>query len=170
MLIAKQDMTASLISFGFMHTETVMMVMSTIAPVPGTKIEFTLSLIRKQLNIKFPLLSSQKGNQTQSGVDQYRIQIPLSKLNEVYTSQHDLSKKALVIPLLIPPEFYRRTEAIEATHDVTSQNWSDWQTWFRQTDIAFDQGKLETAPVGFRKDDARIDIGNYKLLRNLASE
>jgi RNA-dependent RNA polymerase len=144
-----------------MYTEKAMMVMDAITPGPGTRIEFDLNLAQKRVDIRFPLQSSGNANQEHPDVELYRFEIPFYKLSDVYATQNDSSKKVLVIPLVAPPEFYRRTKDIQATHDARAYNWSDWQTWFRQTDIVFDSARLETTPIQFRKEDARIDIGKY---------
>ncbi|KAF2435682.1 RdRP-domain-containing protein [Tothia fuscella] len=142
-----------------------MMVMGTVTPAPDTRAELVLNLARKQIDVKFPLPIQKQDPSQQPEIDSYRFQIPLSKLNRIYVTQPSRSYRVMVIPLDAPPEFYRRTKDIQATHDSSAQNWSDWQTWFRQTDIVLDQQRLQNTPIRFRKDDAIVDIGRWTTYR-----
>lgn len=157
-------MTAESIDFGILESETSMMVMKTISSGPQRPIRFMLNLLRREVEVNFPILSQFGPSSQRSKVESYRFRIPISKLGCLHEIPES-NRHAFVIPLNASPEFYRKTRDISSTHDQMTTLWSDTRTWFRQTDIVDDYTALIGKPLTLRNDGARIDIGRWTTYR-----
>ncbi|RAL67814.1 hypothetical protein DID88_008541 [Monilinia fructigena] len=64
-----------------------------------------------------------------------------------------------------PPQFYRWRD----DRDVTlpgALSWTEWDSWFRQTDIVYDPFMLVDAPIALHKERPVIDIGRWTTYRS----
>jgi RNA-dependent RNA polymerase len=66
---------------------------------------------------------------------------------------------ALVISLDSPPQYCRKREDETAGHAKGNLIWSEFDTWYRQTDLVYDPYRLQTAKVTLHKERPVIDIG-----------
>ena len=71
----------------------------------------------------------------------------------------DDGSMSLLITLDSPPQYYRKREDPAAGHAPDNSTWSEFDTWYRQTDIVYDPFSLATAKVALHKDVPVIDIG-----------
>lgn len=155
---------AESIDFGILESETNMMVMKTLSSGTQRPIRFMLNLLRREVEVTFPLVSQFGQPDRRSKVEFYRFRVPISKLGRLHEVAEP-SRHAFVIPLNAPPEFYRKTLDIISTHDQMTTLWSDTRTWFRQTDIVDDHNALIGTPLTLRNDRAKINIGRWTTYR-----
>ena len=119
-------------------------------------ISLELNLLRKIIDVQFQLDISLPTEKQR--IERYRFRIPLAQLSRVRTVQDERSC-ALIISLDNPPNFYRRMHRVEASHEEDPRYWTEWDCWFRQTDIVHDPRSLMLAPLALKKDKPIIDIG-----------
>lgn len=143
--------------FGFMYSPSHMMLMKTVDPLPGHRVELMLNLHKSRLFVKFPL----KFTSSHKDVESFQFTIPLSKMTRAYVAHPNPFCKVIILPLEAPPEFEAKTKDIRSTHDTFVPTWNEWQSWCRQTDIVEDRARLEVSPIRFRKEDVVIDIGKF---------
>lgn len=153
----RMRLSAEVIRFGFMHDEDAMMPMRSPRATEGKQIEFTLDLLRRQIDIRFNLETT--GNYAKPQWELVRFNIPFAQMNHVHQLKAGHDKQALIIPLSTPPAFFRKDRNIEATHDSRDYYWNDMRTWLRQTDIVRDRDQMKSASVTLQKNRPIIDIG-----------
>ncbi|KAJ4374237.1 hypothetical protein N0V83_002978 [Neocucurbitaria cava] len=156
-------LSANSLDFGVRTADTTMIAMRTLES--HGRIQLTLNLKRKELDIQFPL---QVGNQTRK----CRFRLPISLLSNIYKgSDPNSSQFTLIIPCNSPPQFFTQKNEGEKlvdgrNHTSFSDNeriWNDWDTWYRETSVVDNvvRRKLEISPVMNHSDEAIIDIGRW---------
>ncbi|KAH0543787.1 hypothetical protein FGG08_001969 [Glutinoglossum americanum] len=171
------------VDFGFMFDVSTMMRMYSATIRLDSKISFELNLLRRLIDIQFQLeitnlkglgistspLTEQLAKEPPVGgqgrIERYRFRIPLAQLQRVHEVKIDEKTRALVISLDTPPNFYRKAHQIEVSHEEGSKYWTEWDCWFRQTDIVCDQRSLVKAAVALKKAMPIIDIGRWTTYR-----
>ncbi|KAI9813869.1 MAG: hypothetical protein M1832_006081 [Thelocarpon impressellum] len=177
---------ASSIDFGFMYGITTMMSMHQTFAQEGIKIFFELNLSRKVLDIQFDLQVVDPRNPGQrplrrvvqrplegdvigglNRIEKYRFRIPLEQLQTIHETRRDNEGWTLAISLDHPPNFYRKAvgDQLLASHDAKSGHWSEWDTWFRTTDIVYDPAEIRDAALALRKPKPLLDIGRWTTYR-----
>ncbi|KAK6331013.1 hypothetical protein TWF718_003204 [Orbilia javanica] len=157
------------LDFGFMIHETTMMSMFAVeASEKGVwkkplDIVFQVDLSRKQLEIRFGLRFDASGGQKRRE-EKYRLRIPFVALEGLYETTpvgQNESSRSIMIPLQYPPHVWRQLFDFSRTHSPDNPHWSEWDTWFRQTDIVENISELLTEPLAIRKKKPTIDIGRW---------
>ncbi len=159
-----------------------MMVMRSVKSVVGARTAFELDLGRKQVDIRFDLHITDPRGENINGsaaisarnalgdkpgrfnrTEKYRFRIPLEQLQQIAEVPEGGGTRHFVISLETPPNFYRKAAGpqLEGSHDGYSLFWSEWSTWFRQTDILYDPRELRSASLSLRKVNPVIDIGKH---------
>lgn len=93
-------------------------------------------------------------------VNRYMLQIPFASLEKIQRMEiPGTDNFALVISLKSPPQFYRKREETQAGHTDEGLRWSEFDTWYRQTDVVYNPHGLRTKEVALHKDASVIDIG-----------
>ena len=98
-------------------------------------------------------------------VNKFKFWIPFDQLQKVQRfnlpgiNETGDGGFALVITLKSPPLFYRKREDERSCHSNETCVWSEFDSWFRQTDIVYDPYRLQRAIVNLRKEKPVIDIG-----------
>ena len=160
----KMRLMATSLAFGLMYDESTLMIMKTIIPeVQSLDITMNLLETRQQLEIQFPLDTPETEKSWGAPKDRYRFHLPFHKIHRVHEEVTE-NRRALIIPVEIPPEFYKQTPDIESTHDDRIPVWTDWRTWFRQTDIPLDRPEMKL-PVSFEAPGSEIDIARWTTYR-----
>jgi RNA-dependent RNA polymerase len=126
-----------------------------------SRIQMTLDLKRKEIDIRFPLLiENSKSN--------LRFRMPFSLLSNIYrVVEEDTDEIALIIPFDNSPQFFvQKTPTDSDDESAFSSNdlrWVDWNTWFRETDIVSGPTRKQMAlkPLSNYRESAIIDIGQY---------
>jgi RNA-dependent RNA polymerase len=153
------------IDFGVRVAEKSMIAMHTLRSPDG--INMTLNLIRKELDIQFPMSIDNE-------MRKFRFRLPIALLSRIYqVIDKGTNQPTLVIPFDSPPQFYMQMKEDEYLTDGTKHTsfskdklWNDWNTWFRATDIVNNatKRKFQGSPLMSHKDTAIIDIGNSYVL------
>lgn len=95
-------------------------------------------------------------------VNRYMLQIPFASLEKIQRMEiPGTDNFALVISLKSPPQFYRKREETQAGHTDEGLRWSEFDTWYRQTDVVYNPHGLRTKEVALHKDASVIDIGRW---------
>lgn len=134
----------------------------------ATDLELALNLRwPKKLEVSFQLQDGSLGRESATMPVKYRFNIPVDSLNQIIETGVSAEERQLVISLSKPPEFYRKTNNVEATHDHKATMWEEGWTWLRQTDIVNDARDLSKRPIRLRKEHAIIDIGKSRTVTEL---
>lgn len=166
----KLKFSAETLHFGLMINPQAMMPMHSVTPIQQD-LTFVVDLVRNRIvasfNVRFQdprsngaadyVSKSKLGEYNR--VNRYMFQIPFGQLEKIQRMDLNPQVFALVITLDSPPQYYRKREDETAGHAEGSQIWSDFDTWYRQTDIVYDPYSLQTAKVTLHKDRPVIDIG-----------
>jgi RNA-dependent RNA polymerase len=175
----KMQLFPSSVQFGIMIDPGSFMNMQSIISPPGEEMSLVVDLLRHRLVATFTVDFKDPRSQwdttyvSESRVSEYdrknkfMFQIPFSQLKTIYRVDLNNGMIGLVISLSSPPAFYRRREDEKACHSPEGLLWSEFDSWFRQTDIVYDPYKLATASVALHKDRSVIDIGMYALAMGL---
>ncbi|KAF8470097.1 RNA dependent RNA polymerase-domain-containing protein [Kalaharituber pfeilii] len=99
--------------------------------------------------------------------ESYRFRIQFEHLDYFLEQKTGAENtRAFIIPLVSPPEFYRKLHKTEKSFtDPKERVWSDWDTWFRQVNITYLPKVLEGLPTRLRQPFAAIDIGRWTTYR-----
>jgi RNA-dependent RNA polymerase len=92
-------------------------------------------------------------------INRYMFQIPFGQLEKIQRMDLNPEVFALAITLDSPPQYYRKRQDDMAGHAKDNLLWSEFDTWYRQTDIVYDPYRLQTAKVTLHKERPVIDIG-----------
>ncbi|KAI9793587.1 MAG: hypothetical protein M1833_000732 [Piccolia ochrophora] len=181
----KMALHAESLDFGCWYNQTSMIAMQTTHATSVTPLSFQLDLQRKRIEIDFVFdlayahahnknilpgtdqySQGYKSINEMSRTERYRFHVPLDQLQEIRIADCDGDKRSFVVSLGSPPNFYRKAvgQQLESSH-TDGNYWNDWDTWFRQTDIVYDPRELRTAPIGLRKRNPLVDIGEWTTYR-----
>lgn len=161
------------ISFGIMIEPRSMMPLAHIGPSPKGPMSFTVDLKRTKITVGFGLSfidprskgSTSFQSETPIGrhnrTNMYMFQIPFGQLKTIYRVAIDRQHFGLAISLESPPPFFRKKEDPREGHADNPRVWSEYDTWYRQTDIVYDPFRLQTAKVTLHKEQPEIDIGTF---------
>ena len=124
-----------------------------------SKIQLTLDLKRKEIDIRFPLcIEDSKSN--------LRFRMPFSLLSNIYkVVEGNTDEVALIIPFDNSPQFFVQKIPIddddESAFSSNDLRWVDWNTWFRETDVVDGPTRkhMGLKPLSNCRDSAIIDIG-----------
>jgi RNA-dependent RNA polymerase len=163
----------SSLAFGVMHSPSTMMEMRDAQSLARNDIIFTIDLLRSRIVVTFRVLFKAPETylhptegQTLPGeldrVNKFMFTIPFGQLQNLDRVQVNENQWALVISLDSPPPFFRKRLDPKASHAKDALTWSEFNTWFRQTDIVYDPRRLENAVVTLKKESPVIDIGWFK--------
>src|SRR5947209_4272169 len=123
-------------------------------------ISFESNLRKRFLDIRFTHRFIDIDEGIQSRNESYRFRILFSELKNIYQiGSKTKGSRTLLISLPHPPRFWRQLHDISRSHDQRSKSWSDWDSWYRQTDIQLDIRELSVQPLAIKKKKPTIDIG-----------
>jgi RNA-dependent RNA polymerase len=131
------------------------------ASTPG--IGFRVDLLRKRLTVSFQL--QLKDSQSTDGgalsrLTNYMFQVPFTQLEKFYRVNIDKDKWALVLSLDSAPLFYRKRQDAERCHQEKALIWSEFDMWYRQTNIVYDPRELGRMVVSLEQQNTILNIGN----------
>ena len=120
-----------------------------------------VNLQRKCLDISFPAVLTD--NTTSSKIHRlFKIRLQFAQMKEVVKVElSHTGQIALVFALDAPPLIYRKAEKIEDTHENGTTFWTEWQAWFRQTEISDHLNTTRHAVTQLQTEDAIIDVGRW---------
>jgi RNA-dependent RNA polymerase len=157
------------LAFGLMHSHNTMMEMHKSQSRTRNTV-FKIDLLRSRIVVTFQVslsdpethFHSARGPSRPGELDRtnkYMFTIPFGQLQNIDRVQVNERQWALVISLDSPPQFFRQRLDPRASHMAGNLTWSEFDTWYRQTDIVYDPRRLENAVVSLKKELPVIDIG-----------
>ncbi|KAH8667413.1 RNA dependent RNA polymerase-domain-containing protein [Tricladium varicosporioides] len=172
----KLPLYASKLHFGLIVEPKSLMPLQTIMPDENNPkdLSLTIDLARKRLTAEFTVTF--RDPRTQGDMDfvseleigqydrknKYMFQIPFGQLNTIYRlNNSDRDSFAIMISLESPPQFYRKLLNPAVSHSAGNSVWSEFDLWYRQTDIVYNPRMLHKIPIALRKDRPVIDIGRW---------
>lgn len=162
------------LDFGFMEEEAVMRSLRKVRPALDhhKDISFVVNLKKQQIDIRFQytFIDPRQGERAYDSdlsvgrydrINSYMIKIPFAQLRTIKKLDYqDANKFRLLISVECPPQFHRKRQEDGAGHVPGEMRWSEWDTWYRQTDILYNPHRLPTEKVTLHKEQPEIDIGN----------
>ena len=140
-----------------------MLPMRTVGAGFGEQAFLVLDLNRRALFVHFQLAisnSKQKPTSTTDLYQEYRLKIPFPQMTRIFQTRDSTSGCMSHFMFLESPSLYdRRIKNVPSTF-IDDNTWRDSDTWFRQTHIVHNPQAQATLPVGLRKLNPIIDIGN----------
>ena len=91
--------------------------------------------------------------------NQLKFWVPFDQLQKIQRVKLNDGGFALTLSLDSPPPFFRKRSDEKLCHSDESCLWTEFDTWFRQTDIVYDPFRLQRAVVTLQKERPVIDIG-----------
>jgi len=174
---AKMKLYVSALHFGLMVDPVSMMPMHTARPLQrpdGSSVPddltFLVDLERRKITVTFKVKfedprsrgSTDYASESVIGkydrINKYMFQIPFDRLTKIQQVTADKGH-VLVISLNSPPQFFRKREDERACHGNEANLWTEFDSWYRQTDIVYDPYHLQRAPITLHKERPVIDIG-----------
>jgi RNA-dependent RNA polymerase len=157
------------LAFGFMHSPNAMMEMHK-AQARTRNIVFKVDLLRSRIVVAFQVSLSNPETHLHPAhgpsrlgeldrINKYMFTIPFGQLQNIDRIQVNERQWALVISLDSPPQFFRQRLDPRASHSAETLTWSEFDTWYRQTDIVYDPRELKNAVVSLKKELPVVDIG-----------
>ncbi|KAF2674406.1 RdRP-domain-containing protein [Microthyrium microscopicum] len=172
---ALTTLVASGLDFGVMTGPNEMMQMESIQPLGvGSGFTFQCKLRREEIDVRFHFDESGTPgmNTNRQSAKNYRFRMKFNSLTEIHQINQKGGGFALVICLDSPPDYFRQTNDLAATHsnrDGEDQNseWKDWSSWHRQTEVVSTQNEslLQQSPIALHNELARLDLGRWTTLR-----
>jgi RNA-dependent RNA polymerase len=169
----KMKLVPSSLHFGVMLDPEALMTMQTINAMPGDELSLVVDLLRNRLVATFMVDFKDPRSQwvtdyvSSSQISEYdrknkfMFQIPFTQLKKIYRVDMNNSMIALVVSLDSPPAFFRKKADEKSCHSNENLVWTEFDSWWRQTDVVYDPYRLATAPVALHKEQPVIDIGTY---------
>ena len=92
------------------------------------------------------------------------FQVPFAHLKTIYrVTLEEEKQEALVIALETPPQYYRKRNDERSCHSDENLLWTEFDSWYRSTDIVLDPRSLKTKVLALHKTEPVIDIGMYQV-------
>lgn len=174
----KLKLPLSKLHFGVMTAPNSMMPLASLPlkTLPGQvsrtpEMDITVDLHKKRIVVTFDIALvdprmtrvSDFNSPSQIGeynrVNKYQFQVPFDQIKMLRTWDINQVEIALALSLESPPQYYRFRENIKAGHTKDNLIWSQFDSWYRQTDLYFDPYTLENRKVALHKEQPVIDLG-----------
>ncbi|ELR03192.1 hypothetical protein VC83_02314 [Pseudogymnoascus destructans] len=150
------------LNFGIMFSETEMMKKRTEVARSRNQMKLKIDLMRRRIVAIFDV---DYENETASNPGlkwiKHMFQVPFGQLRVMHRVKLDNEKWGLLLTLESPPQFYLKDFNIQRTHVKQSLVWSEFDSWFRVTDVVADSGAVRKAVVSLNKAAPMIDIGRW---------
>ncbi|ESZ97230.1 hypothetical protein SBOR_2395 [Sclerotinia borealis F-4128] len=177
----KMKLDSSTLQFGVMLQPECMMPMQTLRTQDQSNLTLTVDLKRRKLEAHFTVHFIDPRSQGDKDFpctgnlgdydrrERYMFNIPFDQLKSIQRVDAGGRTLSLLVTLNSPPQFYRW----RGDRSVTQQgalSWTEWDSWFRQTDIVYDPFTLVDAPIALHKERPVIDIGRWTTYRWLFND
>lgn len=168
----KMALWPSSLHIGIMVDQESMMPLQSIQPSTLADLKFTVDLLRKKITAEFKVnfedprsrgvtsFVSDSAPDEFKRTNNYMFEIPFDQLKTISQINFDNRCFGLQMSLESPPQYHRKREDEESCHSPENLRWTDWDTWYRQTDIVYDPYRLQNAVIALHKERPVIDIGN----------
>ena len=173
----KMKLLGSALHFGLMIAPKSVMPMYTVRPIrkDGSinrhDLSFVVDLNRRRIETTFNVSIKDHRSERSTAdenthpvgkydrINTFKFWIPFDQLQKIQRVKLEDGGFALVISLDSPPPFYRKREDEKSCHSDETCVWTEFDAWFRQTDIVYDPYRLQRAIVTLHKERPVIDIG-----------
>lgn len=156
---------ATEITFGVMKLENTMLTLRTVKSTNAAPVEVVMNTRFKQVDIRFTIGSDQdstsKTSSTSSSLSVQKVRLNFAQMGEMVEMKDELGRIALTIRADAPPLLFRQTRDIASTHEAGAMNWSEKQTWFRQTAINNTPQAGVDAVTQLQQSKAVVDAGRW---------
>ena len=170
----------SALHFGIIVAPNSVMPMHTARPIkrsdgamPRNDLTFVVDLLRRRIETTFFVTFEDPRSQgiadypSMSPVGQFdrinkfKFELPFDQLQKIQRVKLEDGGFALIIALHSPPAFFRKRDDEKSCHSEETCVWSEFDTWFRQTDVTYDPYSLPRAVVTLHKERPVIDLGMF---------
>lgn len=159
------------IDFGTMQTEDLMVIMHSIGGNSDDNASLALDLKKKWIVLTFGISMPEPG-QGPAVSRTFKIQLDLAQMHELVVTHGSDGCVSVTFTVDHPPEVYRKTQNIKETHeapiqgpgDPISDDWNEYNTWYRQTDIDTNPGG-RNSPIQLRKTSCVLETGRWLTYR-----
>ncbi|OBT73729.1 hypothetical protein VF21_07167 [Pseudogymnoascus sp. 05NY08] len=150
------------LNFGIMFSETAMMTKRTEVAPGRNQMKLKIDLMRRRIVAIFDV-DYENETASNSGLKsiKHMFQVPFGQLRVMHRVKLDDDRWGLLLTLDSPPQFYLKDLNIQRTHVKQSLVWSEFDSWFRVTDVVADSGAVRKAVVSLNKAAPMIDIGRW---------
>lgn len=166
---------AESVEFGFMYDPKTMMTMYRADQPPRAGIQFRQDLVHGEVVIQFQISIRdphvpRPGSSNISPIpdlgkfdrkETIRFSVKYPQLQVIHKVRDSPDKIGLVISLETPPKFFRKWDEVN-THEENSKYWSQFDAWYRQTDIVYNPAILKKSAITLKKSLPVIDIGELQ--------
>lgn len=158
----KMMLAPASLDFGVIMEQPKFMPMKTIKSIGGYPLNFEVDLKKKKLKATFWVHITDPKNldTTLDRYNQFFFEIPFTDLKTIHEYRQE-DTFSFVIILKSPPLFFRKRAKEEDCHSDETLSWSEFDTWYRQTDVVYNPPSLLRIKVALPKHDHVIDIGTY---------
>ncbi|TVY59701.1 RNA-dependent RNA polymerase [Lachnellula suecica] len=142
-------------------------------PTKPLDLKFEVDLVRKKIAAEFKIAFTDPRSQGATNFvsqfqvgefdreNNYMFEIPFDQLKSLSHIKFKNNRFGLAFSLESPPRYHRRREDEKSSHSEESLTWSNWDTWYRQTDIVYDPYRLQHTIITLHKERPVIDIGRW---------
>ncbi|OBT64469.1 hypothetical protein VE03_05354 [Pseudogymnoascus sp. 23342-1-I1] len=150
------------LSFGIMFSETTMMTKRTEVARARNEMKLKIDLMRRRIVAVFDVnYEGEAASNPGLKWIKHMFQVPFGQLKVMHRVKLDNERWGLLLTLDSPPQFYLKDMNIQRTHVKESLIWSEFDSWFRVTDVVADSGAVKKAVVSLNKAAPMIDIGRW---------
>ncbi|KAK5163368.1 uncharacterized protein LTR77_010741 [Saxophila tyrrhenica] len=143
------------LSFGVMQKPDSMQGLNVIQASESPLLDMVMNLQRKCLDIHFSL------NQQQTPCS-FKLRVNFAQLEEVIQMRNETTGQiCLKFTAELPPQLFQKINDVTETFVKGDTRWTDWQTWYRQTEIEHDPEAAKEAVTQLRKQNPVIDVGRW---------
>ena len=169
----RMTMYADKLHFGIMVGRESMMPLRTLQPYQTDDLGFCLDLRKHLITTSFHVDFIDDGSTSHTvryepnkcnRQNQYRFEIPFGHLKAIQRLEMP-GGFGLLISLDSPPQFYRKSTLPTTGHTDEGNQWTEFDSWYRQTDLVYDPRQLQTTIVTLHKERPVIDIGKTPIVQ-----
>lgn len=172
----KTKLIPSTLQFGVMIEPDCMMPMQTVRSQNQNDLALTVDLKRRKLEAQFSMHFTDPRSRGDKSFpcsepighfdrkERYMFNISFDQLKSIQRVDLGDRNLSLLITLDSPPQFYRWREDQKGSQQQVL-SWTEWDSWFRQTDIEYNPFFVEGIPLALHKERPVIDIGRWTTYR-----
>ena len=149
------------LSFGIMFSEKTMMKKRTEVARARNQMKLKIDLMRRRIVAVFDVDYEGETASNPGSRWKYMFQVPFGQLKVMHRVKLNNERWGLLLTLDSPPQFYLKDLNIQRTHVKESLIWSEFDSWFRATDVVADLKAVKKAVVSLNKAAPMIDIGRW---------
>ncbi|KFY18653.1 hypothetical protein V493_08438 [Pseudogymnoascus sp. VKM F-4281 (FW-2241)] len=150
------------LSFGIMFSETEMMKKRTEVPRARNQMQLRIDLLRRKLVAVFHVdYEGEIGSNPGSKWKKHMFEVPFGQLRVIHRVKLDNERWGLLLTLDSPPQFHVKNWNIQGSHVKQSLVWTEFDSWYRATDVVADSEAVKKAVVSLNKAAPMIDIGRW---------